>query len=135
VVDTDTLAVSMGYSDTFTENLVSMNQKHLSLDTPSFADSTSSLLDNIICGNFDTPDKEVENKSLYKFIADSMTHLSPKEKKVLTFTFGLGANKQLNLTEVGELIGLSKERVRQIKEEALEKLRNVVAPKKHLKAA
>ena len=57
-----------------------------------------------------------------------MAPLRPRERQVLSYRFGLGGSPQLSLSEVGQILGVSKERVRQIQESALKVLRTNVSP-------
>jgi RNA polymerase primary sigma factor len=50
--------------------------------------------------------------------------LKPREARVLRMYYGLGADKEMTLEEIGQIMGLTRERIRQIKEEAFEKIRN-----------
>ena len=57
-----------------------------------------------------------------------MAPLRPRERQVLSYRFGLGGSPQLSLSKVGQILGVSKERVRQIQEAALKVLRTNVSP-------
>ncbi|MBF0433159.1 MAG: RNA polymerase sigma factor RpoD/SigA [Fibrobacteria bacterium] len=134
-VDSGKLAESMGVTKHHMDDLLKMNQRHVSLDAPCCTASDTSYVDSLSDNRTDYPDAEVMKNSLSEFISNSMLHLSKKERKVLQLCFGLNQIKRLNLREVGELLGLSKERIRQIKEGALEKMRDVKMPRDFLVAA
>ncbi len=60
-------------------------------------------------------------------IGKLLHNLRPREQEVLAYRFGLGGQPRLSLSQVGKALSISKERVRQIQDRALEKLRNVAA--------
>jgi RNA polymerase primary sigma factor len=76
--------------------------------------------------NEDSPDPEAElmNSSLRKEIERSLSTLNEREADILKFYFGLNGFQPYTLEEIGEELGLTRERVRQIKEKAIKKLKN-----------
>jgi RNA polymerase primary sigma factor len=96
---------------------------HLSLDQ-SFQDSDGgNMKDIIINQNSNMPDSDLIKESLKKEILSVLKRLTPREEKVLKLYFGLSQRRPLTLEEIGDIIGLTRERVRQIKEQALTRLR------------
>lgn len=67
----------------------------------------------------------VEENSQKETVESLVGSLNPREKKVVEYFFGLGSNKIMNLREISDLLNISRERVRQIKESALDKLRDL----------
>ncbi len=98
--------------------------KHLSMDAPFVQGEENSLLD--VIENIDSPKADINlmNESLAKEIERSLSTLSEREKEVVKLFFGLGMPHGLTLDEIGEKFGLTRERVRQIKEKALKRLKH-----------
>ena len=106
--------------------------KHVSMDAPLTSDGDSnSLIDVLENTNIDSTDIELMRESLYKEIKRALQTLPEREAKIIEHFFGIGA-EQLSLREIGDMLGLTRERVRQLKERALRKLRKT-SRSKHLK--
>ncbi len=99
------------------------NRRHLSMDAPFSDDADNSLLDVLPCDDGHVPDEWLLDDSLRIDIERMLNRLDPREAGVLRLYFGLRREHPLSLEEVGEHFGLTRERVRQIKENALTKLR------------
>ena len=98
--------------------------RHLSVDAPiNGDDDNSTLLDLISFDDELSPDVKLMEESLKKELNSGLSLLSPREVDVLTAYYGLNGKNPLTLEEIGELYGLTRERVRQIKERALRRLR------------
>lgn len=104
------------------EEALKANNKHVSMDAPFTADDSNSLLD--VLPNQDAPmaDKELVKESLRSEISRVLETLSPREKKVIKAFFGIDG-PELTLEEIGNKYDLTRERVRQIKEKAIRRLR------------
>ncbi len=106
------------------KHTLAMAQTHLSLDAPLVPGEEGQLLD-YICDTFSPgPDEEVYSEALSRSIDDALGTLSEREAKVLRLYFGLGEAEPLTLEQIGERFGITRERVRQIKERALSRLRH-----------
>ena len=105
-------------------------RRHHSLDTPFSDDEKNSLLDVISDVNIEDPDKELHMGSLEKEVRDSLDTLKQREKDVISMYFGIDRDYALTLNEIGEEFGLTRERVRQIKEKAIRRLRHRSRSKK-----
>jgi len=100
------------------------NGRHLSVDAPlSGEDGDSTMLDVINPEGSDSPDDSLMAQSLKDEVKQGLSMLTPREVEVLSSYYGLGGKKSLTLEEIGELYGLTRERVRQIKERAIRRLR------------
>jgi len=99
-----------------------LSGRHLSVDAPFQDGEENSLLD--VLQNFDTPstDSNLINESLSLEIERTLNTLPEKESRVIRSFYGIG-RKQMSLEEIGEEIGISRERTRQIKEKAIKHLR------------
>ncbi len=100
--------------------------RHLSLDAPFYygEDNDSSLLDLIEDHTSHAPDEDLLVESLKKELEHVLTSLTKREAEVIRLYFGLGLERPLTLEEIGERFRLTRERVRQIKEKAIHRLRH-----------
>ncbi len=105
-------------------NMLRSNGRHISVDAPiSGEDGDSTMLDMISGeGNLE-PDTALMEQSLKEEVKQGLSILNIREVEVLSAYYGLDGNKPLTLEEIGELFGLTRERVRQIKERAIRRLR------------
>ena len=92
-------------------------------DAPFDDDDGNSLLDVLADENYAAPDEEMTNDSVKVDIERALSTLHPREAEITRLYFGIGHEQPLTLVEVGQRFGLTRERVRQIKEKALRKLR------------
>ena len=98
--------------------------RHVSMDAPFANGEESSLLDVLV--NLDSPkaDTGLMNESLSKEIDRALSTLTERERDVVKLFFGIGLNHGLTLEEIGDKFDLTRERVRQIKEKAIRRLRH-----------
>ncbi len=98
--------------------------RHVSMDAPFVNGEENSLLDVLV--NHDSPraDNELMNESLQREIERSLSTLTDRERDVVKLFFGIGINHGLTLEEIGAKFDLTRERVRQIKEKAIRRLRH-----------
>ena len=97
---------------------------HVSLDSPFSADEDGSLLDTLENQNADASDRKLcHSQSLNKEIERSLKILPERQKKMLCFYYGIGLDNPLSLDDIGQRFDITPERVRQIKDKALVKLR------------
>ena len=101
-----------------------MSGRHLSMDAPFSQGEDNRLLDIVHNENQPPPDAKLMQESLRQEIDRALATLSPREAEVVRLYFGLGREHPLTLEEIGELFKLTRERVRQIKEKALRRLRH-----------
>jgi RNA polymerase primary sigma factor len=98
--------------------------KHVSMDAPFANGEDSTLLDVIQDADSPSADVHLIHESLRKEIERSLSTLTERERDVLKLFFGIGLTHGLTLEEIGDQFGLTRERVRQIKEKALRRLRH-----------
>ena len=98
--------------------------KHLSLDAPFNQGDDNRLLDVIQDDHQPPPDDLLLNESLRIEVKRALTTLSGREAEVIKLYFGLDREHPLTLEEIGERFSLTRERVRQIKEKAIRRLRH-----------
>ena len=107
--------------------------RHISIDSPLSEGEDGSLIDLMTNPNADKADKEVEHtESLRSEIQRILKTLTDRQKVVLCYFFGIGVDNPLSLEDIGSQFNLTRERVRQIKDKALTKLRGT-SRCKHLK--
>jgi RNA polymerase primary sigma factor len=105
-------------------NMKKGNARHVSVDAPvSSEEGSATMLDFITSGDDSLPDNQLMEESLKEEVQQGLSILSPREVEVLSSYYGLNGYKALTLEEIGELYGLTRERVRQIKERAIRRLR------------
>lgn len=102
-----------------------VNSKHISMDSPVAESEDLTLADLMFNPNDSNTDTNlVHNESLQKEVARSLQILSERQKKVLCYFFGIGIEHALSLEDIGEKFCLTRERVRQIKDKAINKLKS-----------
>ncbi len=106
------------------KEIILSNIKHISMDAPlngEFEDG--SMADILEDKNEDTPDKSLINESLKNEIATALKVLAPREAEVIAAYFGINGFTPMSIDEIAQKFDLSRERVRQIKERAIRRLR------------
>jgi len=98
--------------------------RHVSMDAPFTQGEENSLLDVIENDEHPSPDQELMKESLKKEINRALSTLTEREREVIKLYFGLNKEHSLTLEEIGERFNLTRERVRQIKEKAIRRLRH-----------
>ncbi|MEQ8707090.1 MAG: RNA polymerase sigma factor RpoD/SigA [Phaeodactylibacter sp.] len=119
------LADLLGMTPKEISNMLKGNGRHVSVDAPmSGEDGDSTMLDIISVDEPGaSPDGSLMDQSLKDEVQQGLSILSPREVEVLSSYYGLNGQKSLTLEEIGDLYGLTRERVRQIKERAIRRLR------------
>ena len=99
---------------------------HVSMDAPSInSDENKNTLNDVLPQeNMDSPDKLLIKESLEKEVENILSSLDEREAAVIKLSFGIGSNHKATLEEIGVKFNLTRERIRQIKERALSKLKN-----------
>jgi RNA polymerase primary sigma factor len=98
--------------------------RHVSMDAPLIEGEDSNLYDVLNSGESPNPDKELLHESLRVEIDRALETLTPREADVVKLYFGLGEHQPMTLEEIGETFDLTRERVRQIKEKAIRRLKH-----------
>ena len=107
-------------------NMLQGGGRHLSFDAPVGGEEGDATMLDLMIFDDDSPDLKLMAQSLKDEVKHGLSILSPREIEVLSTYYGLNGNKSLTLEEIGELFGLTRERVRQIKERAIRRLRKSV---------
>jgi RNA polymerase primary sigma factor len=98
--------------------------RHVSMDAPLVEGEDSNLYDVLRSGESPNPDKDLLHESLRTEIERAIETLTPREADVIRLYFGLGNQHPMTLEEIGETFDLTRERVRQIKEKAIRRLKH-----------
>jgi len=98
--------------------------RHISMDAPFNQGEENSLLDVLPNDEVPSPDQTLMSESLKKEIERALSTLTDREAEVIKLYFGLNGEHSLTLEEIGEKFNLTRERVRQIKEKAIRRLRH-----------
>jgi RNA polymerase primary sigma factor len=98
--------------------------RHISMDAPLVDGEDSNLYDVIMSGESPNPDDSLINDSLRTEIERSLMTLTEREADVIRLYFGLGSKHAMTLEEIGEKFDLTRERVRQIKEKGIRRLKH-----------
>ncbi|MEC7520680.1 MAG: sigma-70 family RNA polymerase sigma factor [Myxococcota bacterium] len=104
-------------------DLLAISRDAISLETPVGNDGSGQLADFIEDESAASPMDGVVNDDLEQNVLRALSILTPREEKILRMRFGIGASEVHTLAEVGEVFGVSRERIRQIEALALRKLR------------
>jgi len=97
--------------------------RHISVDAPFVEGEDNSLLDVLVNGDSPNADKSLMNESLVREIERALATLTERESDIIKLFFGI-QTEEMTLEEIGERFGLTRERVRQIKEKAIRRLRH-----------
>ena len=102
-----------------------ISARYVSMDAPlkSGDENKNSLMDVLPNDNQPLPDNSLMKESLKNEITNVLSTLSAREAEVIRLSFGIGRNQKATLAEIGDRFNLTRERIRQIKEKALRKLR------------
>jgi RNA polymerase primary sigma factor len=120
------LADLVEMSEKEVRNILRIGGKHVSVDAPIGADTgdTLTMLDTIVSeGSTEELENDLMNESLRDEVNNGLAMLSDKEIQIVTAYYGLNGQKPMTLEEIGYLCDLTRERVRQIKERAIRRLR------------
>ncbi|MFN3402685.1 MAG: RNA polymerase sigma factor RpoD/SigA [Cytophagaceae bacterium] len=120
----DELAEVLDVTTSEVVDTLKISGRHVSMDAPFVQGEENSLLDVLENDGEVTPDAELMNDSLRKEVQRALSTLTQREADVITLYFGLNGEHSMTLEEIGEKFNLTRERVRQIKEKAIRRLRH-----------
>lgn len=123
------ISTQMNSKDKDTRETMELMNVHISLDAPADQNNETSILDFICNDHSPWPDKELENFSIKYEIKRALRSLNKREAEVISLHYGLDSGLPMSLQSIGYRISLSEERVRQIRSNAIKKLRNPVIAK------
>ncbi|MDX2086089.1 MAG: sigma-70 family RNA polymerase sigma factor [Candidatus Melainabacteria bacterium] len=120
------LAARMGISLAKLRLVLKATQSTISIETPLHTkDENSRIADFLIDESIESPDNRVSQENLTQELEKILETLRPRERDVLKLRFGLNDGNKRTLEEIGQLFGVSRERVRQIETRAINKLRKM----------
>lgn len=117
------LAERLGLPPDKVTDTLRVSGRHISVDAPFVEGEDNSLLDVIVNNDSPNADRALINESLSREIERALNTLTERESDIVKLFFGLGG-QEMTLEEIGERFGLTRERVRQIKEKAIRRLRH-----------
>jgi RNA polymerase primary sigma factor len=117
------LAIGMETTPDKVENLLEIARRPVSLETPIDEDGDSTFGDFVEDINSPAPAEEVANNLLHEQLKAALDRLPPREAQILRLRYGLEDGRVYTLEEVGQAIGVTRERVRQLEAQALNRLR------------
>ena len=121
--EADELAKSLEMSERDVKEILKNAGRHVSVDAPLVQDEENTLLDMMTSEEGPTPEKGLIYESLRKEIERVISTLTLREGEILKYYFGLEGKYPMTLEEIGEKFDLTRERVRQIKEKAIRRLK------------
>jgi RNA polymerase primary sigma factor len=122
--DAGEIANLLEISETEVKESMRNSGRHVSMDAPLIQDEDNNLYDVLRSEESTTPESQLLYESLKKEIDRAISTLTPREADVIRLYFGLNSKHPMTLEEIGEKFDLTRERVRQIKEKAIRRLKH-----------
>ena len=119
----DELASELDLSQEEVSANMKISSRHVSMDAPFVSGEQNNLLDVLENEDSLTPDSDLMGDSLAIEIQRSLLSLTERESSIITYFYGLNGNNPMTLEEIGEKYDITRERVRQIKENAMRRLK------------
>jgi RNA polymerase primary sigma factor len=117
------IADSTGLSVDVVRSLAALNTAEVRLDAPLDAEGERSLIDRFIAEEQGDPEERAMERFLEEQVEIALRSLAPRDAKVLRLYFGLDGGREHTLEEIGGMLGVTRERVRQLRDRALKRLR------------
>jgi RNA polymerase primary sigma factor len=121
------MSTKIGISARELEHALQLSKPVLSLDMPLNEDEGPVFGESIPQEVIPSPEQATISKERVRYVKKLMAHLTETESMVLQLRFGIGSNNRMTLREIGENLGLTRERIRQIQNKSIEKLRPIVS--------
>jgi len=125
----DEIAQALEMAPKDVKEALSVSPRHISMDAPLRKDEDNTFYDIFLSSDSLSPDSELLNDSLRKEIDRSLSTLTPREADIIKLYYGLNKEPPYSLEEIGKLFNLTRERVRQIKEKAIKRLKHTYRSK------
>jgi len=120
---TEEVAAAAKLSPEVVESLQQLNAAEIRLDAPIGDSDDSQLVERFIVEEAAEPEADVEERLLAEQVERALDTLSPRDARVLRLYFGLEGGREHTLEEIGNMLGVTRERVRQLRDRALRRLR------------
>jgi RNA polymerase primary sigma factor len=120
---TEELSQATDLTPELVESLQTLNAAEIRLDAPIGDSEDSQLVERFITEEAAEPEVEVESRLLTEAITDALSTLEARDAKVLRLYFGLEGEREHTLEEIGNMLGVTRERIRQLRDRALRRLR------------
>ena len=117
------IATLLEISETEVKDSIRNSGRHVSMDAPLMQDEDNNMYDVLRSDDIPTPESALIYESLRKEVERAISTLTPRESDVIRYYFGLNGSYPMSLEEIGEKFELTRERVRQIKEKAIRRLK------------
>jgi len=117
------ISVATGLTLDVVRSLASLNTSDVRLDAPLDPEGDRSLIDRFIADEQGDPEEQAMDRFLSEEIEQALRTLPPRDAKVLRLYFGLDGGREHTLEEIGGMLGVTRERVRQLRDRALKRLR------------
>jgi RNA polymerase primary sigma factor len=127
------LAEELGLSEAKVAHLKNVAVRPASLDAKINADDDTAFGDLVSDERAEDPFAALRDKDLREEVGDLLDVLDPRERKIISFRFGLGGGKERTLEDVGRKFGVTRERIRQLQNTALLKMRKALRKREELK--
>jgi RNA polymerase primary sigma factor len=118
------IAAESGFTIEKVRDLLELVQDHVSLESP-IGDGESSVADLLEDTHASAPEQETSDRLRATELQEALARLKPRQQRVLVERFGIGGTAPKTLEEVGAILGITRERVRQLETRALRDLRSV----------
>lgn len=120
---TEEVAAAAKLTPETVEYLSTLNASEVRLDAPIGETDDSQLVDRFVVDEADEPEEAVEDRIMSERVGAALETLQERDAKVLRLYYGLEGNKEHTLEEIGNMLGVTRERVRQLRDRALRRLR------------
>ncbi|NNL84949.1 MAG: sigma-70 family RNA polymerase sigma factor [Myxococcales bacterium] len=122
------LAEALNLSETEVTSLLRADRRAVSLDEPIEPNDPLTLVDRLSDADEESVEEQLDRHAAQTRILPLLAKLTRREREILSWRFGLDGKPEMTLQQIGEKLGLSRERVRQIESEALDKLKDAAQP-------
>ena len=120
---TEEVAYAAKLTPEIVESLSTLNSSEIRLDAPIGETDDSQLVERFIVAEASEPEEAVEERMLNEGVTRALSTLSERDAKVIRLYYGLDGNREHTLEEIGNMLGVTRERVRQLRDRALRRLR------------
>jgi RNA polymerase sigma factor (sigma-70 family) len=129
------ISARLDRSLTKVDQVLQFNLRELSLDDKFGKDRDRPISDLLVDEHSINPENDLIKREATTLVAEAMSHLSEQERKVIAHRFGIQMQRPFTLKEIGEMMSISRERVRQIECQAKTRLRKLFARKRLINGA